>query len=75
MSFDTRLKGKITQGLFQTLLEDVKYRVVSLGIEEVIREVQTLQSEEYLMIRAGDRHGSNTEFLLVPLLFSVRFDR
>lgn len=47
MSFDTRLKGKITQGLFQTLLEDVKYRIVPLGIEEVIREVQAVEAAEY----------------------------
>jgi hypothetical protein len=47
MSFDSRLKGKITQGLFQTLLEDVKYRIVPLGIEEVIREVQAIEPAEY----------------------------
>lgn len=48
MDFTNRLKGNITQGLLETLLEDVKYRIVPLGIEEVVREVKSIDPESYL---------------------------
>ena len=47
MSFIPRLKGKITQSVLESLLAHVKYRVVPLGIEEVVRDVTTLSGEKY----------------------------
>jgi hypothetical protein len=47
VDFRNRLKGNLAQSLFETLLEDVKYRIVPLGIEEVIREVITLDQRQY----------------------------
>ena len=47
MEFKNRLKGNIAQSLLETLLEDVKYRIVPLGIEKVIREVKSLSLEKY----------------------------
>lgn len=47
ISFGNRLKGKITQSLLETLLEDVNFRIVPLGIEEIVREVKYLNMEEY----------------------------
>jgi hypothetical protein len=47
MDFRKRIKGVITQSLVQAILNDVKYRVMPLGIEEVIRELNTLSVEEY----------------------------
>ena len=40
MEFERRIKGQITESLVQTLLEHAGYRVVPLGIEQVIREVK-----------------------------------
>lgn len=47
MQFSNRLKGKIAESLVKSLLEDAGYRVVPLGIEEVIREVNTKGEDEY----------------------------
>lgn len=47
MEFENRLKGNIAQSLFETLLGDVYYRIVPLGIEEIIREVRSLDSQTY----------------------------
>lgn len=47
MDFKNRIKGTITQTLVQALLHDVKNRVVPLGIEEIIREVNALDVEAY----------------------------
>jgi hypothetical protein len=47
MRFASRLKGGITQTLLRTLLQDCGYRIVPLGIEEVIREVSVLPREDY----------------------------
>ena len=47
MHFDRRIKGAITESLVKTLLEDSDYRVIPLGIEEVVREVISLDEDEY----------------------------
>ena len=47
IDFENRMKGKITQSLLEILLEDASYRIVPLGIEEIIREVKNLSQEEY----------------------------
>ena len=47
MRFANRLKGGITQTLLRTLLQDGGYRIVPLGIEEVIREVSVLPVDAY----------------------------
>jgi hypothetical protein len=47
MNFSNRLKGAITQVLLKTLLEDSGYRIVPLGIEEVIRELAVIDEERY----------------------------
>ena len=48
MEFRNRLKGNVAQTLFETLLGDVNYRIVPLGIEEIIREVRNLDSKAYI---------------------------
>src|SRR5688572_19535038 len=47
MDFKNRLKGTVTQTLLKALLEDAGYRVVPLGIEDVIREVTGLPIANY----------------------------
>lgn len=50
MDFKNRLKGTVTQTLVKALLEDAGYRIIPLGIEEVIREVATLPRDAYLAL-------------------------
>jgi hypothetical protein len=50
MDFKNRLKGTVTQTLIKALLEDAGYKVVPLGVEEVIREVATLSQDEYFAL-------------------------
>jgi hypothetical protein len=50
MSFNSRIKGKITQSLVATLLEDAGYHIATLGIEEIVREVKNLSTEQYVAL-------------------------
>ncbi|MCE3011100.1 MAG: hypothetical protein LW875_10860 [Proteobacteria bacterium] len=50
MDFKNRIKGTVTQALVQALLHDVQNRVVPLGIEEVIRELNALTPDQYLKL-------------------------
>ncbi len=47
MDFSNRIKSGVTQVLLRALLNDAGYRLVPLGVEEVIREAQALSSEQY----------------------------
>jgi len=51
MDFTNRLKGVVTQVLLRALLEDGGYRIIPLGIEEVIRELAVLRKEEYAALK------------------------
>jgi len=51
MEYANRLKGAVTQTLLRSLLEDAGYRIVPLGIEEVIREIKVLGRKEYLSLK------------------------
>lgn len=51
MKFSDRLKGSLTQTLIKTLLQDSKYRIVPLGVEEVIREVAVLDKKDYKALK------------------------
>jgi hypothetical protein len=64
MNFENRLKGSITQTLVGTLLEDVSYRVVPLGIEEVIREVSCLSGSEYSKLNLSDSLRKLPDFFI-----------
>jgi len=39
MIFENRIKKEISEGLVRAVLVDAKYRVISAGIENIIREV------------------------------------
>lgn len=47
MDYSARVKGSITQSLLKSLLADAGYRVVPLGVEEVVREVSNLDNNAY----------------------------
>ena len=45
MEFEQRIKGKLTETLVSELLEHAGYKVVPLGIEQIIREVKDVESK------------------------------
>ena len=68
MKYTSRLKGDITQVLIKTLLEDAAYRIVPLGIEEIITEVKVLTQEKYLAL------GLPTSLTKLPDFFIANKD-
>ena len=48
MDFSNRLKGAVTQSVIQALLEGAGYRVMPLGIEEILRELKALSRKQYM---------------------------
>lgn len=47
MDFSNRIKKEMTEGIVRAILADAGYRVIGLGIENVIREVECLPALEY----------------------------
>ncbi len=47
LDFINRIKGTVTQTLLRNLLSDAGYRVVPLGVEEVLRELADISEEQY----------------------------
>jgi hypothetical protein len=64
MLFSNRLKGGITQALVRALLQDGGYRIVPLGIEEVVREVTVLPPPIYLALGLPALMRSMPDFLV-----------
>ncbi len=64
IDFSRRMKGALTQTLVKSLLEDANYRVVSLGIEEVMREIAALEQPQYLGLRLPKALRSLPDFLV-----------
>ncbi|WP_027710436.1 hypothetical protein [Zooshikella ganghwensis] len=50
MSFESRIKGDITEAIVKSLLVDEGYRVIDSGIEHLIREVLCLSREQYMKL-------------------------
>lgn len=50
IKFENKLKGRITQSLLSDLLTSSGYRVVPLGVEQVVLEVQNLPQDQYLKL-------------------------
>lgn len=70
MDFNSRLKGKITQSLIECLLEDAKLKVMSLGIEEIIREVKALTREQYLATNLSKNLRTLPDFFVSDIAMS-----
>lgn len=47
MDFANRIKKEMTEGIIRAILIDAGYRVIGLGIENVVREVECLEALEY----------------------------
>ncbi|WP_442854741.1 hypothetical protein [Fischerella sp. PCC 9605] len=69
MDFRNRVKGAITQTLIKALLEDAGYRVIPLGVEEIIREVKNLSMEEYIELGLSKKLRSLPDFLITDYSF------
>lgn len=64
IDFARRMKGAVTQTLVKSLLEDAGYRVVPLGIEEVIRELSSIDQPQYLNLNLPQSLRSLPDFLV-----------
>jgi hypothetical protein len=64
MEFRNRLKGKLIQALMESLLTDVGYKVIPLGIEEVVREVKGLDKVTYLNLKLSPNLRCLPDFLI-----------
>ncbi len=69
MDFRNLLKGTITQTLIKSLLEDAGYRVIPLGVEEVVREIKALSSPEYRRLGLPAVLRCLPDFLIVDSSF------
>ena len=47
MDFQNRIKKEMTEGIIRAILVDAGYRVIGLGIENVVRETECLTALEY----------------------------
>ena len=47
MDFQNRIKKELTEGIVRAILTDAGYRVIDLGIENVVREMECLTALEY----------------------------
>lgn len=47
MEFNSRIKKEMTEGIVRAILADAGYRVIGLGIENVVRETECLTVLEY----------------------------
>lgn len=84
MDYSNRLKGSITQTLLKSLLTDVGYKVVPLGVEEIIREVSTLNHNDYNNLNLPDvlrkmpdffvSNGDLSQCWLVEVKFRKKWD-
>jgi hypothetical protein len=50
MDFKNRLKKEITEGAIRALLVDAGYRVIDIGIERVVRELECMSERDYLSL-------------------------
>lgn len=47
MDFQNRIKKEMTEGIVRAILVDAGYRVIGLGIENIVRETECLTALEY----------------------------
>ncbi|MBU9391491.1 hypothetical protein KTE71_28780, partial [Burkholderia multivorans] len=69
MSFTSRIKKEMTEGIVRAILEDAQYRVIDSGIEKVLRELSCLTSVGRKVIMSHfARSKSKPPFSTVSLL-------
>lgn len=50
MDFQNRLKKELSEGIVKSLLKDAGYRVIDLGVESTLREVECLSVTDYFKL-------------------------
>ncbi|QFZ92856.2 hypothetical protein [Synechococcus elongatus] len=73
MDYKNRLKGVVTQVLLKSLLEDAGYRIVPLGIEEVLRELACLDEAKYKELKLPDQLRKLPDFFVADIDFQETF--
>jgi hypothetical protein len=64
IDFDASIKCKITQTLFETLLENANYRVIPFGVEETVREIKNLDKTTYINLNLPTPLRTMPDFLV-----------
>lgn len=64
MNFNNRVKGTITQSLIKVLFKDAGYNIAPLGIEEMIREVQSIPPLVYGAMELSQTLRTLPDFLV-----------
>lgn len=57
MDFANRIKKEMSEGVVRAILTHAGYRVVGLGVEKVVREVECLSAQEYIHLAFPGRCG------------------
>ncbi|WP_244258972.1 MULTISPECIES: hypothetical protein [Burkholderia cepacia complex] len=65
MSFTSRIKKEMTEGIVRAILEDAQYRVIDSGIEKVLRELSCLNSVEYGVLGYPDAMSHLPDFTVM----------
>ncbi|WP_249176553.1 hypothetical protein [Burkholderia vietnamiensis] len=65
MSFTSRIKKEMTEGIVRAILEDAQYRVIDSGIEKVLRELSCLSSVEYGVLGYPDAMSHLPDFTVM----------
>jgi hypothetical protein len=73
MDYKNRLKGAITQVLLKSLLEDAGYRIVPLGIEEVLRELSSLEQGRYQQLNLPPALRKLPDFFVADIEFEKTY--
>jgi hypothetical protein len=84
MDFLSRIKKEMTEGMVRAVLTDAGYRVIGLGVEAAVREVDCLNAMEYASLDMPKAMRSMPDFLvmnraqtfkwLVELKYRARWD-
>lgn len=73
MDYKNRLKGATTQILLKSLLEDAGYRIVPLGIEEVLRELSNLEQDHYKRLKLPETLRKLPDFFVADKNFDETY--
>ncbi len=65
MTFSSRIKKEMTEGIVRAILEDAHYRVIDSGIEKVLRELSCLSSLEYAALGYPDAMSRLPDFTVM----------
>lgn len=64
MDYVNRLKGGVSQVLVKCLLEDAGYRIVPLGVENIVREVAVLNPTQYKALQLPNELRTLPDFFV-----------